>query len=30
MAITTVLAGLVALQWGFNPLVIMAVNTKSR
>src|ERR687884_1959521 len=26
MAITTVLAGLVALQWGFNPLVIMAVN----
>src|SRR3954469_5480054 len=25
-AITTVLAGLVALQWGFNPLVIMAVN----
>ena len=26
MAITTVLAGLVALKWGFNPLVIMAVN----
>jgi KUP system potassium uptake protein len=26
MAITTVLAGLVAIQWGFNPLAIMAVN----
>src|SRR3954462_15438621 len=26
MAITTVLAGLVALQWGFNPLAIIAVN----
>ena len=26
MAITTVLAALVALQWGYNPLVVMAVN----
>ena len=26
MAITTVLAALVALQWGYNPLAIMAVN----
>ena len=26
MVITTVLAGLVALQWGFNPILILAVN----
>jgi KUP system potassium uptake protein len=26
MVITTVLAGLVALQWGFNPLAVLAVN----
>ena len=26
MAITTVLAALVALQWGYNPLAVMAVN----
>ncbi len=26
MAITTVLAGLVALQWGYNPLLVLAVN----
>jgi KUP system potassium uptake protein len=26
MAITTVLAGLVALQWGYNPLAVAAVN----
>jgi KUP system potassium uptake protein len=26
MAITTVLAGLVALQWGYNPLAVVAVN----
>jgi KUP system potassium uptake protein len=26
MAVTTVLAGLVALQWGFNPLLVVAVN----
>jgi KUP system potassium uptake protein len=26
MAITTFLAALVALQWGFNPLLVMAVN----
>src|SRR5437899_12431983 len=26
MAITTVLAALVALQWGYNPLLVAAVN----
>jgi KUP system potassium uptake protein len=26
MAVTTVLAGLVALHWGFNPLLVVAVN----
>ncbi|MGI4955556.1 MAG: potassium transporter Kup [Janthinobacterium lividum] len=26
MVITTVLAGLIALSWGFNPLLVMAVN----
>ena len=26
MAITTLLAALVALQWGFNPLIVIAVN----
>jgi KUP system potassium uptake protein len=26
MAVTTVLAALVALQWGYNPLLVMAVN----
>jgi len=26
MAVTTVLAGLVALHWGFSPLIVAAVN----
>ncbi len=26
MAVTTVLAALVALQWGYNPLLVAAVN----
>ena len=26
MAITTLLAALIALQWGYNPFVVLAVN----
>jgi KUP system potassium uptake protein len=29
MAVTTVLAALVALQWGYNPLLVVAVNGSS-